>query len=463
MSAWIDKLMTGAFADPSGRIVEMQCDELEVDDDVVGRVLLTFSVEDMRGDTYMAKGRVLVPRALADGSPASLPLVFHCGYEAPESLGAKQVARGRVSATTVQLPLDAVFPNSWSLLRGPKMEFVLAHLIRSLPFVDPGRVVYTGGSAGGYSALLAAAEAFPAAAAVPGVPPTNLAYMSAWTASNLQRLDGSDASSLEWLQGMGAAVVAWTSVFGEDYDAPAWLAHSPVGHVDRVSCPVATFFSMSDVLVPIAQVDDALSTAIVETRPGELEFRPEVVTDAKSASVRLLDVLGARADVHVVTVPDHLKPMLHADLAMVTEMPPFVLPDVEPIAGQWAVIVADEGEPVFLVSHFKHQYEPDFEPFIERALKTETSVSQLTAPKLDQLLARWAGEEWFAPGFGYLDRPEAERADVARGLRAYCATSPAHAERFRELYLAAPAERRVLPQELVDEMMATATNSSEET
>src|SRR5687767_10784914 len=115
MSTWVEHLMAGAFDDPSGRIVDMSCDELEVGGDVVGRVQLTFTVEDLRGKTYEAKGRVLVPRALADAPEDRLPLVFHCGYEAPESLGAKQVALGRVSATTVQLPLDAVYPNAWSL------------------------------------------------------------------------------------------------------------------------------------------------------------------------------------------------------------------------------------------------------------------------------------------------------------------------------------------------------------
>jgi len=456
VSDWVERLMDGAFDDPSGRIVAMECDELEIDGATVGRVQLTFTVEDLRGDTYEARGRILVPSDLAVEPGARLPLVYHCGYEAPEAVGAKQVARGRVSVTTVQLPLDAVFPNSWSLLRGPKMEVVLGHLVRSLPFVDPGRVVYTGGSAGGYSALMAGAEAFPAAAVVSGVPPTNLAYMSAVTEVNHTRLLGSGAASVEWLEGMMRAVAAWRSVHGEDYDAPGWLAHSPVAHVDRVTAPVAAFFSQADVLVPIAQVDEALAAPIVSSRAGEMEFRPEALTDARSAQVRLLDVLGDRADVHLVQVPEDALPMLQADLTLLTEMPPFVLPDLEPVASRWSVVIADEGEPVFVVSHFKHQYEPDFEPFIERALRTETSVDQLTATKLDQLLDRWAGEEWLAEGFWHLDRPEAERADVERGLRTYCDTSPAHAARLRNLYSQCPEERRVLPQDLVAELTDSA-------
>jgi len=445
---WISDLMHSAFADPAGRIVDVSCDETEVAGVALGRVMVTFTVEDFRGGTYEAKGRILVPRQVE----GRLATVYHCGYEAPEEIGAKEVARGRVSVTPVQLPLEAVYPNSWSILRGPKMEFVLGHLVRSLPFVDPARVVYAGGSAGGYSALMAAAEAFPAAAAVPVVPPTNLAYMGAKWATNYARLAGTGAASLPWLEGLRPAVQAWYDVFGEDLDAPGWLGHSPVAHVDRVTCPVAAFFSMADGLVPIDQVDQALAKPIVTAQPGNLELRAEALTDAAAAHVRLLDVLGDRADVHMMTIPDEYGPMTDADLTMLTERPPLALPDVQPVAGRWALAVADEGEPVWVVSHYKHSYEPDMEGFVQRALAEEkVSVEQLTAPKLAQLLDRYAGRQWLAPGFAQLDRPEAERADVELGLRRYCGESAEHAARFAALYDEVEPSNRVLPEQLVGE------------
>jgi hypothetical protein len=451
---WVAELMDGAFDDPSGRLVKLRCDEVDVEGVHIGRVRFTFTVEDLRGDTYEAKGRVLLPTSLRDSADVRLPLVMHCGYEASEEQAVHQVALSRVSATTVQLPLDSVYPNSWSLVRGPKMEIVLAHLVRSLPFVDPAKVVYIGGSAGGYSALLAAAAAFPAAAAVPGVPPVNLAYMGALWQSNHARLAESDEPSVAWLQGVLPAAVGWQDAFGEDHDAPGWLGHSPVGHVDRITCPVATFFSMADPLVPIDQVDRGLAAAIIEARPGDLEVRAEMLTDGAAAQVRLLDVLGDRADVHVVPVPPDAKPMVEADLTLLAEMPPFQLPDVAPTAGRWSITVADEGEPVFVVSHFKHQYEPDFAPFVERALASGLSVDQLTHAKLAQLLDRYAGVEWLAPGFAQLDRHEAERTDVERGLRRYCAESSAHAARFAALYDVVDDRLRILPAALVDELCA---------
>lgn len=454
MTNWVADLVESSLVDPGSRVVATVCDEIDVDGIRLGRIQLTFTVEDFRGETYEAKGRILLPLSLRDDPTAQLPLVVHCGYESNEAHSAKQVARGRVSATTVQLPLDAVFPNSWSLLRGPKMEFVLSHLARALPFVDPTKVVYSGGSAGGYSALMVAAEAFPVAAATPGVPPVNLAYMGALWASNLARVSGTDAPALGWLQGLEPAVAAWRQVFGEDYDAPAWTDHSPSGQVERITGPVCAFFSSADVLVPIAQVDRELAKPVVTSRAGDVEYEPEAVTAAQAAHVRLLDVLGERADVRVVPVPDDAVPMLTADLTLTTDMPPFDMPEAEPVAGRWAITVADEGEPVWLISHFKHQYEPDFEPFIARALQVELSVDQLTAPKLDQLLDRYRGAEWLSAGFHHLDHPEAEVHDVELGLRAYCATSSAHRERFRVLYAAVPEENRVLPSSLVGDLLS---------
>ena len=454
MTNWVADLAERSLVDPGGRVVAMACHEIEVEGTTLGRVEVTFTVEDFRCDTYEAKGRILLPLSLREDPRAQLPLVVHCGYESNEAHSAKQVVLGRVSATTVQLPLDAVYPNAWSLLRGPKMEYVLSHLARALPFVDPAKVVYCGGSAGGYSALMAAAEAFPVAAATPGVPPVNLAYMGAHWASNLTRLSGTAAPALDWLQGLEPAVAAWVQVFGDDYDARAWTDHSPVGHVDRITGPVSAFFSMADVLVPIAQVDRELAKPIVASRAGGVEYEPEAVTEAAAAHVRLLDVLGDRADVRVVPVPEDAPPMLDADLTMTADMPPFDMPEAEPVAGRWAITVADEGEPVWLISHFKHQYEPDFEPFIARALQAPLSVDQLTAPKLAQLLDRYSGTEWLAPGFHQLDRPETEVHDVERGLRAYCSTSGDHRERFREHYASLPVERRLLPTSLVDELLA---------
>jgi hypothetical protein len=168
----------------------------------------------------------------------------------------------------------------------------------------------------------------------------------------------------------------------------------------------------------------------------------------------LLDTLGDRVDLHVVPVPEGTPIAVGVDLTLLDPQPPMTLAKVTPTAGRWFITVVDEGEPIFGATHFKHAIQPDFEPVIERALARGIEVDQLTTVKLDQLLDRYRGVEWLAPGFPHLDRPAAEQADVTRGLRTYCATSTDHARRFAELYAAADPERRVLPDRLVDELTA---------
>ena len=50
-AAWVDELMAGGFDDSSGRVVAVECDEYAIGDEVFGRVTVTFTIEDFRGDT----------------------------------------------------------------------------------------------------------------------------------------------------------------------------------------------------------------------------------------------------------------------------------------------------------------------------------------------------------------------------------------------------------------------------
>ncbi len=102
-----------------------------------------------------------LPVALRDDPTLRLPMVVQRGYEVTEEQALVHLRRDRVVATTVSPPEGTLHLGEWSLLRGPNMEIVLTHLVRSLPFVDLTKVAYAGGSAGGYACLLAAAATFP--------------------------------------------------------------------------------------------------------------------------------------------------------------------------------------------------------------------------------------------------------------------------------------------------------------
>ena len=81
--------------------------------------------------------------------------------------------------------------------------------------------------------------------------------------------------------------------------------------------------------------------------------------------------------------------------------------------------------------------------------------NRLTATKLERLMDRYAGKEWLPTPLEHLDLPESEKADVLRGLRTYVAASAENARTFAELYAKLPAERQVLPPEIVPQLRAS--------
>jgi hypothetical protein len=454
---WVEKLVGAGLEDPGGRVTRIECDDVEVDGLLMGRARIAFTIEDHSRETREVEGKVYLPVALRDDPSLRLPMVVQCGYEVTEEQALGHLRRDRVVATTVSPPEGTLHLGEWSLLRGPNMEIVLTHLVRSLPFVDLTKVAYAGGSAGGYACLLAAAATFPASVVAAGVPPVNLAFMGAVARHNaaLHPLDGGGEVTpvAFFADALRQADDRWKQAYGEDPEAPAWLEHSPIGHVDRITCPVAVAVSMNDFLVPIDQFDRELADRMREAKPGGLEMTGEQAgAGLPAVQRRLVDELGDRADVHVMPLPPGFEPMFEVDPTLLAGLPPLALPEVTPTAGSWFITVVDEGDPDFVISHFKFAWEPDLAPVIDRCLEVGVGVEQLTVAKLDQLLDRWAAVEWLSPGFLHLDRPEAERADVERGLRTYCAASPAHADRFTELYRQVPDDRRVLPEELVAQL-----------
>ncbi|WP_181803056.1 hypothetical protein [Streptomyces shenzhenensis] len=448
---WVKRLMADAFDDPADRIVELRAEERLEAGVGVGVVTLRFTAEDLRGDTYEATARIYLPAALADEPSTTATVWFNCGYELADGRAVEQVRRGRIVVTPCEPAPGEVFPGPNPLVRGPNTEYVLAHLVRGLSFVDPTAIVYAGGSAGGYAALMTAAEAFPATAAVPDVPVVNLTYQGAHLFATLPQIaseappDHPAAPALR--QVMVPIAEGWRLAYGEKLTAPGWSAHSPVEHAARITCPVAAVFSSADFLVPLEQV----GTDIVSGSPdGVIKAAPDL-TDAEHATVRLLDVLDGRADVRVLPVPPGAPAMADLDLTLPMPETPLPVPEAPADGRRWLVAVVDEG-PAELGGHWRHALVPDFESFVTRALADGVAADQLTRAKLDQLLDRYRGTEWLAPGYRHLDRPEAERRDVERGLRAYCALSPAHARRFADLYTQTDHDRRVLPDGLLKDL-----------
>jgi hypothetical protein len=442
---WLEDIASGAFDDPAGVITDISSEELDVGGLQAGKLTLRFRVRDLRGEPHLATADVYLPMALADDPHRRLATWFGCWYEVETPSIVRQLQRGRAVFSPVGQP-EAAVANPFR--RGPSADYVLAHLARGAAFVDPAAITYGGGSAGGAAALMAVAEAFPASSGVALSPPVNQGYEAAYMHTVYPRFVADPPRDHPVIQAITAGFVTtiepWRQVYGA-FGSQAAFDHSAVAHVDRVTCPVFVMTSTADFLVPVEQFSREFARATLDDPPRHVTIAAEDLDPSPHVAVRLLDVLGERADVRRVPLPDGARIQQTFDQTMQQPKLPVAMASAPTDGKQWLVSFLDEGPIVLGATHGLHAVEADFEPFVATALSNGIGIDQLTAPKLFQLLDRYSGTEWLAPGFCHLDEPAAERADVLRGLRLYCSQSPAHAKRFADLYAQVDESRRTLP------------------
>ena len=442
---WLDEIVADGFDDPAAVITEMAAEEVDLEGEKAGKITLSFRVRDMRGDPFIATADVYVPIALADKPTQRVPAWFGCHYEVDTATASRQIQRGR-AVFSLRGQNDA--PGTNPFLRGQNADYVLAHLARGARFVDATASVYQGGSAGGAAALLVAAEGFPTSVAVALGPPVNSGYEAAYINTVYPRFvadppEGHPVIHLITVA-FSLATEPWKAVFG-DFGSQAAFDHSAVAHVDRITCPVFVMTSTADFLVPVEQFSREFAAATLADPPEHVTIAAEDVDPSPYVAVRLVDVLGERADVRRIPLPEGAEVQQGFDQTMQQPKRPVEMASAPSEGKQWLVNFLDEGPIVLGATHGRHAVEADFEPFVQTALSRGISVEQLTPAKLEQLLDRYTSTEWMSAGFCHLDEPAAEQADVLRGLKLYCAQSDAHAQRFAELYAAVDEFRRVLP------------------
>lgn len=442
---WVEEVASDGLDDPAGVIVDLSAEEIDVGGRRAGKLTLRFRVRDMRGEPHVATADVFLPIVLADDPQHRLPAWFGCWYEVETPSIVRQLALGRAVFSPVGQP-EAAVANPFR--RGSGADYVLAHLARGASFIDPARITYGGGSAGGAAALLAVAEAFPASAGVALGPPVNQGYEAAYMHTVYPRFVADPPRSHPVIQaitaGFATTIEPWKQVYGS-FGSQAAFDHSVVAHVDRITCPVFVMTSTADFLVPVEQFSREFARATLDAPPRHVTIAAEDLDPSPHIAVRLLDVLGDRADVRRVPLPNGAPLQETFDQTMQQPKLPVPMASAPADGKQWLVSFIDEGPIVLGATHGLHAVEADFEPFVAASLTSEIGVDQLTGPKLDQLLDRYSGTEWLAPGFCHLDEPAAERADVLRGLRLFCSQSPAHAQRFADLYAEVDESRRSLP------------------
>ncbi|MEN6627786.1 MAG: class I SAM-dependent methyltransferase [Candidatus Sumerlaeia bacterium] len=453
-TAWLRKLFPHAGPPDrfAHRLQRMHAAMIDIDGRRAGLVICNFIYPEVDGSIQTGAVKFFLPIALKEHPVRRVPLLHNAGYEIGDDEALDYVGEGLAVSTVHNHPLNV-------LSRGPKLEWALMHAVRRLPFVDDARVMVKGICTGGNQAILSAVETFPLLCAMPIVPLVNVTYNFSYLEENMTLATSCrSGSNRPWLPSVAAQAALLEQAaqrFGDDWEAPAYFELSPARLVEYVTAPVLTVFCTADLNVPMDQV------AIEWTRPYDAADFPGCFTRDMSAvvahpgrRVRLLDVVpSGDRDIFTVLVPERFKRRRLGESDFTGE--PLEMPFSR--SRQWSVAIVDEGPPEPRYCHFKHRIQPDFAPFRQWADGVGIQAEQLTGRKLEWLMKRWMGVQpldfMVNPGQGsphacnLLDFPQAERADVLRGLITY-ARNDAAALRLADVYAALPAHWKAMGESL---------------
>ena len=331
------------------------------------------------------------------------------------------------------------------LVRTCNPDIALLHIARALPFVDDARVLIGGGSAGGYMTLMLAAETFPLAGAAADVPPVNWGYNGAYFFTQYDKVlaarDAKQGRDVPYLTAVTPMLEGAKALYGTDYGDLTWYYHSPLSHLSTITCPVSAVWSTADVLVPMQQIGkEWLRSFDPKKFPEGFTMDPARLIGSREGRLRLMDVLRAEDyEVFTLPVPDTATPSKPIELPVSATK-------------RWSITILDEGPPGTTVGHFKHNLAVAREEFFRRVLGGGIAAGQLTGPKLERLMDRYARVEWLPTKLKHLDFPASERADVLRGLRTYVTAHPENARTFARFYQQLPAAKQVLEPEMVRQL-----------
>jgi hypothetical protein len=438
---WIKRMFDGFQSSMPRRLRLVESTLLPGSEGAVAKVLVEYPYRDARGHAATGQAKLYLP-ATGEPGPAEKPLYYSAGYELDDASAVGHVGRGFVVVTPRSVVVNP-------LVRTVNPDAALLHIARSLPFINDARVIIAGGSAGGYSTLMLAAETFPLAGAAPDVPPINWGYNAAYI---LQRehgdnRNGKNPPKTPYFDAVVAIAQQGVKVYGDDTSAEIYFRHSPLGQIDSITCPVSVYWTTADMLVPIDQVGKQWVHPIDATKfPKGFTFDPEQLTATVTGRTRLTDVLQEQ-DYELFVVPETMI------VPKVGGMP------VELAVSEtrrWSITILDEGPPEPQVGHTKYAVPWSQQKFIAGVLGKKIEVTQLTVVKLQRLMDRYAGREWLPTELVHLDDAESERVDVIRGLKTYTGAGPDHARIFAELYNNLPVERQVLPETVVRELQSVA-------
>lgn len=387
--------------------------------------------------------------AAANRPGVRLPLLHVAGYELDRSGGQGLMKAGFMVSTPHGEERNP-------LVRGENLDVAILHRVRALGCVDDARVAVAGGSAGGYMALMIAAETFPLVMAQPDAPPLNVGYNCAYILASKPLAQaqppGQDHVNMPILLAVSAIGEGAAEMLGTDFGSRTWVNASPVGRLAEVTCPTLITISTADLLVPINQYGaELVRPHDPATFPEGFTLDMEQLVPGEEGRQTLLEAVSPdEIEVFILPAPAEA-PKLGWDGQ--PEHPG--IPRLEaPFSRErrFSLVVLDEGPVEPQVGHLKRLVDIDKSAFHAWALSRPIDPEQLTDAKLRRLMKRLLGQEAHPQVvqreegervLNRLDFPEAERADVLRGLRTFCLDA-ACAARLQELYRSLPQELRAL-------------------
>ena len=437
-ATWAEQLVQNNKQVPPSRLHITVSRLVPGQDKPVALVAAEFTYLDPHGQEKKARAKLYFPDALRADPSAKLPLYFVAGYEANDPTALTLVKRGWAVASPAQ-----VDPNP--LVRTANPDIALLHIVRSFPFVDDGKVLVGGGSAGGYMTLMLAAETFPLAGTAPDVAPMNWGYNGAYFFTQYDKVlaarDAKQGRDVPYLAAVTPMLEGAKQLYGTDYGDLTWFHHSPLSHLPTITCPVSAVWSTADVLVPMQQIGPKwVHPFDPKAFPEGFTMDPVRLVGTREGRLCLTDLLADDDyQLFTVMVPDTTTPAEPIEL---------------PVSGRkrWSVTILDEGPPGHVVGHFKHNLAISREQFFRQTLDAKIAASQLTASKLERLMDRYAHVEWLQTKLKHLDYPDSERSDVLRGLRTYVNASAENAKTFARLYEHLPAPKQVLEHEILRQL-----------
>jgi hypothetical protein len=214
------------------------------------KVSFSFRYRLPKGGDDTGEGSLYIPLNFKDNRKRTFPLLYWAGYPKEEKENLRVTRNGIVVSSPEKIHVNP-------LALGPGRDLAMLHIVRGLPFIDDSRVGIQGGSAGGYMALLLAAESFPVSYASTSGAVLNRGYNLAYLRNSMElarKISPEDPGQVTpVIHVTGHIVEQALDLFTDDLSDICWYNSSPISQIDTITCPVALLVSSADTLVPVDQ------------------------------------------------------------------------------------------------------------------------------------------------------------------------------------------------------------------